>query len=56
MLFFRTKVFSGNKSTIYSEVPKLVDFCVQIIKENLDGKYCVLLYVVTYFIISVDMY
>lgn len=38
-VFYRTKVYSGNKSTIYTEVPKLLDFCIQTIKDNLDGKY-----------------
>ncbi|XP_050541713.1 transcription elongation factor B polypeptide 3 isoform X2 [Daktulosphaira vitifoliae] len=33
----RTKVYSGNKSTYYSEVPKLHDICIQIIKDNLDA-------------------
>jgi len=33
----RTKVFSGNKTTFYSEVPSLVDCCIQTIKENLDA-------------------
>ncbi|XP_050433259.1 transcription elongation factor B polypeptide 3 [Adelges cooleyi] len=33
----RTKVYSGNKSTYYTEVPKLHDICVQIIKDNLDA-------------------
>lgn len=33
----RTKVYSGNKSTIYTEVPSLAYFCIQLIKENLDA-------------------
>ncbi|XP_060861312.1 transcription elongation factor B polypeptide 3-like [Metopolophium dirhodum] len=33
----RTKVYSGNKSTIYTEVPRLLDFCIQTIKDNLDA-------------------
>lgn len=37
--FCRTKVFSGNKTTFYTEVPSLVNCCIQTIKENLDGKY-----------------
>ncbi|XP_025408380.1 transcription elongation factor B polypeptide 3-like isoform X2 [Sipha flava] len=33
----RTKVYSGNKSTIYTEVPTLHDLCVKSIKNNLDS-------------------
>jgi len=46
MIFFRTKVYSGNKSTIYSEVPRLTDICVQTIKENLDGKIVFIFYTI----------
>ncbi|XP_025193465.1 transcription elongation factor B polypeptide 3-like [Melanaphis sacchari] len=33
----RTKVYSGNKSTIYTEVPRLIDICIQTIKDHLEA-------------------
>lgn len=36
---FRTKVFSGNRSSGLSYVPTLFDSCIRVVQQNIDGNF-----------------
>jgi transcription elongation factor B polypeptide 3 len=38
VLLFRTKVFSGNRSSGLAYVPTLFDSCIRVLQQNMDGK------------------
>jgi len=38
-VIFRTKVFSGKRSTGLAYLPSLFDICIQVLQQNIDGIY-----------------
>lgn len=42
LLFYRTKVYSGNK--VIGKIPTLYEMCVHVLQEHIDGKYSIILF------------